>query len=136
MSTVSIPFDTTSVTTGLDYGSPWGYLLHAAGNETAANTGSSDVDGGAETSAGGYMMYQIFSLTGGSGSVDISIDDSANDSDWLALSGASVTINYGDDPTAGIVELGTTATVRRYLRWQISLTTLTGVNFALAFVRG
>jgi hypothetical protein len=39
-------------------------------------------------------------------------------------------------PCAGLVALSPTADVRRYLRWQLALTTLASIDFALAFVRG
>lgn len=135
MVTASMEFD-KQYPASLNYGIPWGVLLHAKGNETGVNSGTG-VDGVAATTEGGFMIYQIFSVTGASGSVVISVDDSANNSDFLALSGAtSGSISKASVPCAGIVQLGVTATVRRYLRWQIALTTLTGVNFALAFVRG
>ena len=38
-------------------------------------------------------------------------------------------------PASGMVAISTTATVRRYLRWQISLGTATTATFALAFIR-
>ena len=120
----------------LNYDDPWGDLLHAYGEETAANTGSG-VDGSSATSAGGYMVYQIFSVTGESGSVTISVEDSVDTDDGnfgeLLTSGA---IDVGDIPCAGIVQLGTTATVKQYTRWQIAFDTATAATFALAFVRG
>jgi hypothetical protein len=133
---VNIPFGMWDVANLVDYPSPWGTLLHAKGAETAANTGTGiDNPTAGETLFGGYMVYQIFAY-GGTGSATISIDDSANNVDFLALSGAtSGAIAHTSMPTAGIVALGTNATVRRYLRWQLSLATLTSVTFALAFVR-
>jgi hypothetical protein len=38
-------------------------------------------------------------------------------------------------PKFGIIELAKTATVGRYLRWQIALGTASSVTFALAFMR-
>lgn len=121
----------------LEYDKAWGVLLKAAGNVTAENT-ASGIDNAAETTAGGYMAYQLFSKTGALGTITISVEDSDDDGDTdayaeLATSGA---IAVGSVPTSGIVQLATTATVKRYLRWQVAFSTATGANFALAFVRG
>ena len=129
---VSIAFDDYDASTRLNYEIPWGVLLHAKSAETEANTGTG-VDNGAATAAGGYLIYQVFA---GDGTATISIDDSANNSDWAALSGATTGAIDCSAVAAGIVQLGTTATVRQYLRWQIALDTATTVTFALAFVRG
>jgi hypothetical protein len=116
------------------YQKGWGTLLHASGAETGANTGTGFNDPvAAQTTAGGYLMYQVFAANG---TGTISIDDSANNVDFLALSGAttgSLTFAAG---SSGIVALGTTATVRQYLRWQMTKGSLTSITFALAFIRG
>lgn len=120
---------------GMVYDKPWGNLLHALSTETGANAANTNVDNGGATTAGGWLMYQITAFTG-TGSATISIDDSANGTVWAALSGAtSGAVAHTSMPTAGIVQLSTTATVRQYLRWQLSLTGLTNVSFTLAFVR-
>lgn len=118
-----------------NYDKPWGRLLNALQARTGANS-SSGYDGGAATTAGGWLMYQITAYAG-TGSATISVDDSADGSSWLALAGAtSGAIAHTSIPAAGIVQLSKTATVRRYLRYQLSLSTLTSVTFALAFFRG
>ena len=48
----------------------------------------------------------------------------------------TVTVANTAVPTAGVVELAVTATIRRYTRWQLSLTGITSITFALALVRG
>jgi len=135
MVTASIPFagwDATAST--LLYDIPWGYLLHANGAETAANTsGTAQHDHGAQTTKGGYMMYQVLSSNG---TVAIKVQDSvdevnANYSDLLTSGDVDAT----STPASGIVALGRTATVERYTRWQIALNTATTVTFALTFVR-
>lgn len=119
----------------LNYGNPWGLLLHAKTAATGANTGAG-LNNGTATANGGYLVYQIFGSSG-AGTATISIDDSSDGVTWAALSGAtSGAIANTAMPCAGIVQLGTTATVRQYTRWQLSLATLTSVTFALAFVRG
>ena len=79
-------------------------------------------------------MYQVFA---GDGTATISVEDATTNSDanFAALTGATSGEIDFSTPTAGIVAIGRTATVRRYLRWQISLNTATTVTFALAFVR-
>ncbi len=133
--TATLTFDEWDAANLIGYDKPWGVLLHALGAETGANTASGVDDNQAATSLGGYLVYQIIAYQG-TGSATISVDDSANNTDWAALSGATTgAIAHTAMPTAGIVALGKTATVRRYLRWQLSLSTLTSVTFALAFVR-
>jgi len=132
---VSVPFEQYDGSDLINYSKGWGVLLHPLGAETAANTGTG-VDGGAATTKGGYLMYQI-SACAGTGTATVSVDDSANGTDFLALSGAtSGAIAHTAIPCAGIIQLGTTATVRQHLRWQLALDTLTSATFALAFVRG
>jgi len=127
------------VSTALLYDEFWGKVLHTMTAVTDANSANTDaVDGGAETTAGGWLMYHIYAVTGGAGTVTISVDDSANGTTWLALSGAtSGTVAYSAAPTSGIIQLGVTATVRQYLRWQYAEAGgATGATFALAFIRG
>lgn len=132
---INAPFSNPGPESGLAYNKPWGVLLHAKGAETAINAANTNVDNGAATTAGGYLMYQIFAVAG-SGTATISVDDSANGTTWAALAGAtSGAIAHTAMPTAGIIQLSGTATVRQYLRWQLALTGITSVTFALAFVR-
>jgi hypothetical protein len=129
--TVSIVFDDYDAANQINYVKPWGELLHAAGAETAVNAGAG-VDGLAASAFGGYLMYQVLA---GDGTATIKVQDSANNSTWLDLTGATSGVIDCSSPSAAIVQLGKTATVRQYLRWQIVLGTATTVTFALAFVR-
>lgn len=123
-------------TAGLNYSQHFGALLNPFTSRTAANSATTSHDNGAASAAGGWMMYQIYSITG-AGTATISIDDSADGTNFSALSGAtSGAISNSAAPTAGFVQLGTTATVRRYLRWQLALSGSTAITFALAFMRG
>jgi hypothetical protein len=134
--TVSIPFGMPSVATNQVYDKPWGVLLHAKEAATDANTANTNVNNGAASSKGGYLIYHIFSVTG-EGTAEISVDDSSNGTTWTALSGAtSGSLAHTAMPCAGVVELGATATVKQYLRWQLALTDITSLTFALGFVRG
>jgi hypothetical protein len=119
--------------TSLLYDKAWGLLLHAKAAATAANsTTGAGIDNGAASASGGYFAYMVFS---GDGTATLSVDDSADDSSYSALSGATSGSIDCSSVQYGIVALGTTATVRQYLRWQIALGTATTVTFASAFVR-
>jgi len=134
---LTVPFGKISPAEGMLYEKPWGTLLHENAEETEANAanGVDDDRRAASTTSGGFLVYQILGVTG-TGTVTISIDDSANNSTWLALSGAtSAAIAHTAVPCAGIIQLGVTATVRRYLRWQLALDTVTACQFVLGFVR-
>ena len=109
-------------------------MLHTKSAETAANSATgAGIDNGAASTAGGYLAFMGFA---GNGTATISIDDSADDSSYSALSGATSGELDFSSVQFGLVALGTTATVRQYLRWQLALNTATTVTFALAFVRG
>lgn len=132
---VTIPFGLWSNTADANtYDQPWGKLLHAYGAETAANsTTGAGINNGAASTAGGYLVFMGFA---GDGTATISIDDSADDSSYSALSGATSGELDFSSVQFGIVALGKTATVKQYLRWQLALNTANTVTFALAFVRG
>jgi hypothetical protein len=140
---VTLAFDTWSVrASSLLYGKPWGWLLHAHGAETAANTavGIDDLIPPATSSArGGYMVYQLFA-SNAAGTVVVKVQDAATnvDGSFADLSGCTTSaIGFASIPSAGLVAISPTATVRRYLRWQIVLAGgMTTVTFALGFVRG
>jgi len=132
----SIPFgEANAVAAAIAYVNPWGVLLHAKGAETAINSSTGVDDAGAATTRGGYLCYQLFSSNG---TVTLKVQHAevnANGS-FADLSGAtSGSINASVTPTAGIVALGNTATVRRYLRWQLVFGTATTATFALSFHR-
>jgi hypothetical protein len=113
------------------YQKPWGKLIHALATRTAANSATGGVNNGAASAAGGYMMWHAVS----NGTYTLSIDDSADDSTYGALSGAT-TGEISATTSSGIVALSPTATVKQYLRWQLALNSATYVQFVLSFVRG
>ncbi len=118
----------------LDYAHPWGVLLHASGAETGANGANSSIDNpeAGATALGGYFVYQVLA---GDGTATLSVDDSADNAAWSALSGATSGVVDCSNRLAAIVPIGTGATVRRYLRWQLALGTATTVTFVSAFMR-
>ena len=121
-------------TQGMNYMQPWGVVLHGLAAASAANTSTADiVDNGAATAAGGYLFYALTSLDGGTAT--ISVDDSADNATYAALTGAATSALAA--PGCGIIQLGTTAAVKRYLRWQVALAGgATTCTFYLVFVRG
>lgn len=132
--TISAPFSGWAVDgSTLLYAKPWGLLLHTKGTETEANDATGLDDNGAATARGGFMCYHLFSSDG---TVAIKVQDAASNEDAefddLATSG---NVDASSTPKSGIVALGVTATVRRYLRWQIALGTASEATFALGFVR-
>lgn len=138
--TVNIPYAGWAANAAtLLYSCPWGVLLHANAARTSASGANTavgyDNPSAGATAKGGYFLYQILA---GNGTATLSVDDSAtnaNDAAFAALSGATTgSINCAAG-VSGIVALGTGATVRRYLRWQIAFGTATSVTFASAFMR-
>lgn len=123
--------DVTS--TARQYTNPFGVLLNANTARTGVNSSSGfGHNASGATAAGGVFVYQV---TAGNGTATLSVDDSANNSAFTALSGAtsgSITCAAG---VYGVVPLSRTATVREYLRWQITLGTATSVTFVSAFLR-
>lgn len=131
--TASIPFNSMDATaTHLSYARPWGVLLHASLATTAANT-ATGLDQTASSALGGWMMYQVFA---GNGTAAIKVQHASTNIDGsFADLLSSGTIDCSS-PTSGVVALAKTATVNRYVRWQIALGTATTVTFALSFHRG
>jgi hypothetical protein len=120
--------------TALSYDKPWGVLLHPLAARTAVNSAVGIDDNGVSSAAGGWLMYQVFA---GNGTATIKVQDAATNVDGSFADLASATSGVIDcaSPTSGIVGIGTSAAVRRYLRWQIVLGTATTVTFALGFCR-
>lgn len=114
---------------------PWGVILHPKGTETAANTAIGVDDFGAATAFGGIFAYHLHSSNG---TVTLSVDDAATNTNpnFSALSGAtSGSITAAVTPKHGMVALGLTATVRRYLRFQVAFGTATTCSFTCGFIR-
>lgn len=118
------------------YSNPFGILTHGKTAETAANTAIATLDAGASSALGGIFWWQVLSSDG---TVTVSLDDSAtnaNNAAFAALSGAtSGSVDASSTPKYGFAQLSATATVRRYLRWQIALGTATTATFVSGFVR-
>lgn len=134
---LNLTFGGKPASLALNHKKPWGTLLRPKLATTAANTAVGVDDAGAASANGGFMCYQIFSATG-EGTVEIKVQeaDTNQNASFADLTGAtSGAIAHTAVPAGGIVQLATTAAVKRYLRWQIELTGITSATIALAFVR-
>jgi len=137
--TANLTFAGPDASLGMLYRKYWGHVVHTLTTEGAANAANDNVDAGAASAAGGWMMWHIYSVAGGAGTVTVSIDESATGvGAWGALAGAtSGAIGFASAPCSGIVQLATNAAVKRYLRWQYAEAGgATDAVFALAFIRG
>ena len=134
----SIPFGPWEASSLIAYNTPWGTLAHAKAAVTAANTANGYDDGcGAATSFGGYIVVQGFTgATAGTATITLEHCTTA-DGEFSAVGG--LTTGDLDFSTVQKVVAATTlktTTINQYVRWQIALTDLTTVTFAMAFVRG
>lgn len=129
----SLTFGVNAVANG--YGLEWGNLLTAGKlTQVAAGNGSS-VDLGAlpVSYAFGWAMYlHVFAFTGTS--VTVKVQDSADNSAWLDLSGATFAAATGVSSQRVSTAATSTATVRRYVRL-VSTGTFSSAQFAVNFVR-
>jgi hypothetical protein len=133
---------TTAGASNLNYAIPWGVLLHDNSNSTAAYAGLGvDNPTGGATAKGGWMMYQVLNAAGaGDCTATLKVQDASTneDGDFADLLSTGV-INLGSGgayvATSGVVALAATATVRRFVRWQLVLGTATEVTFVLSFHR-
>jgi len=134
---LTVPFGKTSPAEAMLYEKPWGVLLHASGEEEGANSAAGIDDYGDATAAGGFMMCHILDVTG-EGTVTITVEeaDTNTDESFDTLTSATTgAIAHGSVPYSCIIQLGKTAAVKRYLRWQMALDTITAATFVLGFMR-
>lgn len=131
---VSVPFGGASYASTLTYKKPWGRLLFAKGTAGDVNT-ATGIDDSASSALGGVFVYHAFSSDG---TFTLKVQDASTNADlsFSDLSGAtSGSIDASGGPVSGMVAISTSATVRRYLRWQLALGTATTVTFACGFIR-
>lgn len=133
---VTIDISGASPNSPKTYDKPFGNIVHAKGTETAANTAAGIDDNGASSALGGIFVYQLFSSDG---TVTLSLEEASTNTNanFAALTGAtSGSIDATTTPKSGMVALATTATVKRYIRWQLAFDTASTATFALGFIRG
>lgn len=131
----SVPFGGASYSGLLTYQKPYGVLLHPRGLEDDVNSSTGVDDNGASSAKGGILVYHLLSSDG---TVTLKVQDAATNADgsFADLTGAtSGSIDASVTPVSGMVGISTTATVRRYLRWQLEFGTATEANFVLGFIR-
>lgn len=121
-------FTTTIQSDG--YGLEWGEQLTAWMRTDTAATNGSSLDGTASTSFGAQFYLAVSAVVGTS--VTVKIQDSADNSSWLDLSGASFTAVLAGAVSAQ--RIAVTGTVRRYLR-AVSSGTFSSATFAVLACR-
>jgi hypothetical protein len=74
----------------------------------------------------------------GAGSVTFKVQDAASNlnASFADVAGLSVSIAHTAVPGSAVAQAATSATIRQYTRFQIVLTGVTSVTFALALARG
>lgn len=112
------------------YGLEWGRLLTAGirTDTTATNGASLDTTASADFGAQAYL--QVFAVTGTS--VTVTIQDSANNTDFTPVAGLAFTAATG--VTTQRLATANTATIRRYLRVATS-GTFSNAQFAVVVVK-
>jgi hypothetical protein len=110
------------------YGLEWGQQLTAGLRTDTEATNGTSIDTAASADFGGQAYLQVTEFTGTD--VTITIEDSANDTDFTAVTGFEFTeVTAG--PTTERIALANTATIRRYVR---VATSTTGGFTSLSFV--
>jgi hypothetical protein len=115
-----------------DFGLEWGEQLTAGRRTDGAAANGTGIDFGQVSSLFGWSAYlHVFAFTGTS--VTVSIEDSADNATYAALSGAAFTAATGATAQR-ITSASATATVRRYVR-AVTAGTFSNAVFAVNFVR-
>ncbi len=125
----SLMFGTSVLSTG--FGIDWCKQLTAGKVTHATATNGSSIDTTASASFGFQAYLQVFSV--GSGTVEITVQDSANNADWTDLTNGAFT-NATGRTAERIQSSSATATVRRYLR-VITEGTFTDAVFAVSVAK-
>lgn len=94
------------------YGLEWGQLLTAGKRTDTTATNGASLDTAASASFGAQLYLHVFSFTGTS--VTVKLQDSADNSTFADVSGGGFTAATAAG--AQRIQLGATATVRRYVR--------------------
>lgn len=141
MMTVTMDFQPTfygaTTPTLINIAMPWGKLAHAMSAATGANS-ATGLDDAASTSAGAWMMCQ-FNTYGGTGNATVTLQEADTNSDGSFGNITGLTtgaIAHTSMPCAVFAQTAATAAIKRYIRWQISLSSLTSCTFALSYARG
>jgi len=112
------------------YGLEWGRLLTAGKRTDTGATNGSSIDTLASAAFGAQAYLQVFSVTGTS--VTVTIEDSADDSNWTPVTGLAFTAATGI--TTQRLATANNATIRRYIR-AVTSGTFNPATFAVAIVK-
>ena len=112
-------------------GMRWGRSLTAGKRTDTSGTNGSSVDNGAATSFGLIAYLEVFALTGTN--VVVTLEDSANNSAWAAITGGAFT-SVTSAPGAQRIRTATDGAVRRYVR-AVSSGTFSSATFAVVLHR-
>lgn len=112
----------------------WGDSLTAGVRTDSVATNGASIDYGAVSTLFGWTAYlHVFSVTGTS--VTVTIEDSANNSAFTALTGGAFSaVTPGGVGAFRLTSSSSTATVRRYVR-AVTTGTFSDAQFAVNFVR-
>lgn len=124
----------TVQTAGNGYALEWGQQLTAGVRTDTGATNGAGLDTTASASFGGQAYLQAFSFTGTD--VTVKIQDSADNATFADVAGFAFTQITGGTPLAERIALGSTATLRRYLR-VVTVTTggFTSLSFAVNVIK-
>lgn len=121
-----------ALSTGAVVGLEWGRMGTAGKRTDTAATNGTSVDDTTVSTAFGLSAYlQVFSFTGTS--VTVSLEDSANNIDFAAITGAAFTA-VSAAPATQRIATATGATIRRYIR-VVTTGTFTNAVFAVSWIR-
>lgn len=124
-----VTLKTSAVANG--FGLEWGTLLTAGKRTDTTATNGTSVDLAATTAFGWQAYLQVFSLVGTS--VSVAIEDSANNSSFTTLSGATFAAAT-TRTSQRLASSSATAAVRQYLR-VVTSGTFSSAVFAVTLVR-
>ena len=121
------------------FASPWGVLLQSgAAARTGANT-STGVDLiDVSTARGGYFVYHVLASSNAVHTATIFVQDSDTnvDADFDALTDATTGVITVTAGVRGLIAISPTATVRQFVRTQITLGTATSVTYVQSWHSG
>jgi hypothetical protein len=125
----SLAIDLVGMSNG--YGLEWGQTLTAGLRTDTTATNGTSIDTTASASFGAQAYLQVTALTGTN--VVVTVQDSADNSSFSAVTGLAFT-SVTAAPGYERLQLGATATVRRYLRVATS-GTFTSASFVVVVVK-
>jgi hypothetical protein len=124
-----VTLKTSAVANG--FGLEWGTLLTAGKRADSSATNGTSVDLTASTTFGWQAYLQVLAFTGTS--VTVTLEDSANDSSFTALTGGAFTAATAVGAQR-LASSSSTATVRRYVR-AVTSGTFSTATFAVVLVK-